>query len=459
MEPRIAYATAADGTHIAYAVSGSGPVLISVPAPPDNHVQLEWGDPERRRSIEHLSHYRTLVRFDGRGTGLSDRDIAGFSLEARVSDLEAVVAKLGAEKVSLLAGGHGNQTAIAYAAAHPERVERLVAVNPFVRGKDFMPLERLNLWREMLKADFRMFTDALSAETYGWGRAEGPRYAAFFRQCVTAETAIRIYDAMLGVDLQPHLEQIRCPVLVIRTESSGWAPEAAVRRFVASMPDARLALVGGSPVEGATDEMVGKMGEFFGEDWSEAPADATPAPAAASAQPEFRTILFTDVEGHTALVQRLGDAASRDVLREHERLTRSALQQHGGTELKTMGDGFMASFGSAQRAIDCAVTLQRALTDLNRDSAAGDPRWESLRVRVGVNAGEPIAEDGDLFGAAVITASRIASSAAGGEILVSNVVRELVAGKGYLFSDRGLQQFKGLDEPVRVWEVAWREAH
>ncbi len=456
MEPRIAYATAADGTHIAYAVSGDGPFLISVPAPPDNHVQLEWQDPERRRSIEHLSRYRTLVRFDGRGTGLSDREIAGFSLEARVSDLEAVVARLGAERVSLLAGGHGNQTAIAYAAKHPERVERLIAANPFVRGKDFMPLERLNLWREVLKADFRMFTDALSAETYGWGRAEGPRYAAFFRECVTAETAITIYDAMLGVDLEPHLGRVQCPVLVIRTATSGWAPEGAVRRFVASLPDGRLAVTGGNPVEGVTDEMVRQIGEFFGEDWSEAPAAATPT--ASAAEPEFRTILFTDIEGHTALVQRLGDVASRDVLREHERLTRAALQQHAGTELKTMGDGFMASFGSAQRAIECAVTLQRALADLNRDSVAGDPRWENLRVRVGVNAGEPIAEDGDLFGAAVITASRIASSAAGGEILVSNVVRELVAGKGFLFSDRGQQQFKGLDEPVRVWEVAWREA-
>ena len=455
MEPRIAYATAADGTHIAYAVSGDGPFLISVPAPPDNHVQLEWHDPERRRSIEHLSRYRTLVRFDGRGTGLSDRDIAEFSVEARVSDLEAVVARLGAARVSLLAGGHGNQTAVAYAAANPGRVERLIAVNPFVRGRDFMPLERLNLWRDMLKADFRMFTDALSAETYGWGRAEGPRYAAFFRECVTAETAIRIYDAMLGVDLEPYLPRVECPVLVVRTAATMWAPEATVRRFVASLPDGRLAVTGGNPVEGVTDETVRQIGQFFGEDWSEAPPAATPT--ASAAEPEVRTILFTDIEGHTALVQRLGDSASRDILREHERLTRAALQQHGGTELKTMGDGFMASFGSAQRAIECAVTLQRALADLNRGSAAGDPRWESLRVRVGVNAGEPIAEDGDLFGAAVITASRIASSAAGGEILVSNVVRELVAGKGLLFSDRGSHQFKGLDEPVRVWEVAWRE--
>ena len=142
----------------------------------------------------------------------------------------------------------------------------------------------------------------------------------------------------------------------------------------------------------------------------------------------------------------------RQVLREHERITREALANHGGSEVKSMGDGFMASFGSAQRALACAIALQAAMS--HEESAVRDA---GLRVRVGINAGEPIAEDDDLFGASVITAARIAAKAEGGQVLVANVVRELVAGKGFLFSDTGEHVLKGMEDPVRVWELRWRD--
>ncbi len=162
------------------------------------------------------------------------------------------------------------------------------------------------------------------------------------------------------------------------------------------------------------------------------------------------TILFTDIEGSTALTQQLGDARARELFREHERITREALAAHGGSEVKTMGDGFMVSFGSAAGALDCAIAIQRAL-------AAGE-----VKVRIGLNAGEPIAEAdpdgrGDLFGTSVILAARIAAQASGGEILASNVVRELVAGRGFLFSDRGERVLRGFEDPVTVYEVSWRE--
>ena len=177
-------------------------------------------------------------------------------------------------------------------------------------------------------------------------------------------------------------------------------------------------------------------------------ADLESRSAATGEEPGvFRTLLFTDLEGHTAMMSRLGDAKGREVLREHERITREALAAHGGQEIKTMGDGFMASFGSAQRALDCAVALQRAVAE----GIGG----EALRIRAGINAGEPIAEDDDLFGSSVIAAARIAGKASGGQVLVSDVVRQLVAGKGFLFSDAGIQELKGLEEPVRLWELRW----
>jgi len=165
----------------------------------------------------------------------------------------------------------------------------------------------------------------------------------------------------------------------------------------------------------------------------------------------LRTILFTDVEEHTSMMHRLGDERGRALLREHERLTREALVEHGGSEVKTMGDGFMVSFNSAQRALDCAIALQQSLATHNQASD------ETIRVRIGINAGEPISEDGDLFGASVIAAARIAAKAKGGEILTANVVRELVAGKGFLFADRGLMELRGFDDPVRIFELNWLE--
>jgi class 3 adenylate cyclase len=448
MEPRIQYATTSDGVHIALAISGEGPTLVSVPSPPENHVELEWQEPSRRNSIEHLSRYRRLVRFDGRGTGLSDRNVDDFSLEARLRDMESVIERLDVPRFALISGGHGNQLTVEYAARHPDRVTHLIAVNPFARGDEFMSKDQLDLWTHLLRANFQMFTDALGAQTFGWGNEEGARFGEFFRACVEPEAAGHIYTEMVGVDLTATLSRVACPVLVMRTQTMGFGSEAAVRHFSAALRDARLVVLGGRVVEGATPEMIVRTGEFFGEDWSEAPE--IEQPNRPHAEPTFRTVLFTDIEAHTAMMQRLGDTAGRDVLRTYERLTRDLLQRHGGTEVKALGDGFMASFRSSQRALDCAVGLQRAVAV----GVTGLPA--DLLIRVGVNAGEPIEEDGDLFGSAVIAAARIVPLAVGGEILVSNVVRELVAGKGHLFADRGQHDLRGFEEPVRLWELKWR---
>ncbi len=167
---------------------------------------------------------------------------------------------------------------------------------------------------------------------------------------------------------------------------------------------------------------------------------------------DIHTILFTDVEGSTALTQRLGDAKAREVLREHERMVREALKSHGGFEVKTMGDGFMTSFSSATKALECAIAMQRAFAERNESAE------EPIKVRIGLNAGEPIAEDEDLFGTAVILAARIAAKAEGGEILTSDTVRGLVAGKKFLFSDRGETAMRGFEDPVKLYELSWRES-
>jgi class 3 adenylate cyclase len=211
------------------------------------------------------------------------------------------------------------------------------------------------------------------------------------------------------------------------------------RDLMTGLHDARLVSVRTS------DERVRVTEEFLGG-MPSAPI-APPIPAAVSGA--FRTIVFTDLEGHTEMMQRLGDERGRDVLRAYERLTRDALRAHGGTELKALGDGFMASFPSATRALQFAAALQGAVGA--HAQAGGEP----LRIRVGVNAGEPIAEDNDLFGTAVILAARVAAEAAGGQVLVADVVRQLVAGKGLIFAEHGAPVLAGFTEPVRIWEFLW----
>ena len=176
--------------------------------------------------------------------------------------------------------------------------------------------------------------------------------------------------------------------------------------------------------------------------------DTVRRPGSAHTGSIFALLEYLHDVGFDHVQRPLGmDERGREVLREHERITREVLKTHGGTEVKTMGDGFMASFGSVTKAVECAVALQRAFAERE-----GEP----LNVRVGLNAGEPIEEDGDLFGATVILASRIAAKADGGEILVADTVRGLCSGKGFLFADRGEFVAKGFEEPVRVYEVSWR---
>ena len=246
------------------------------------------------------------------------------------------------------------------------------------------------------------------------------------------------------MDVGDLLTEVSQPTLVMRNDPF-FVPARLCQRVAAKIPGAQF-----RQYSDPTYEQQAELIRAFAAQSSPPPAQEAPG-----ASP-FRTVLFTDIEGSTAMTQRLGDAKAREVLREHERITRECLREHGGSEVKTMGDGFMASFGSAVKALECAVALQRGMEQGTWNMG------ERVRVRIGLNAGEPIAEDdpdgrGDLFGTAVIRAARIAALAQGGEILAANVVRELAEGKGFLFGDRGEVALRGFEDPVRLYEVRWRE--
>ena len=448
--PRVQYATTNDDASIAFSIFGAGPTLVDMPSlGPFSHLQLEWQLPQIRRWYEELAKRWTVVRYDLRGSGLSDRHISEFSLEAALFDLEAVVERAGLERFILRAGHISGPVAIAYAVRHPDRVSHLVLWCSYARGADFYSSPQIQGLRELRRMDWGIYTETVSHAFLGWSEGEeARRFAALIRESLMPEAAEAIWLGVAQLDVAKLLPQVTTRTLVLHRRGLQWLDVDVARSLAARIPEARLVVLEGSslaPYLGDMDSVVAAMESFLGGDKPTRSEDRRDYAAS------VRTVLFTDLVGHTEMMQRLGDAKGREVLREHERITREVLKAHGGTEVKTMGDGFMASFGSVTRAVECAVALQKAFAQ--HTEIAPEP----LSVRVGLNAGEPIEEDGDLFGATVILASRIAAKAGGGEILVANAVRELCTGKGFLFSDRGEFVAKGFEEPVRVYEVRWRE--
>jgi class 3 adenylate cyclase len=440
-QPHVQYVTTLDGVRIAYATfgTGGGVPLVVLRSPIMSHVEAEWRRPPMMNVLEALARRRLVVRLDFRGGGLSDRNVADRSVAARVIDLEAVVDRLGLDRFAIYAERAAGLATFAYAVRHAERISHLVLTDAWVRGSGDWDTPRMKALYTLAEADWPLHTEVLGLMNLGWSDA-ARGMAAFMRECLSRDDFLANLRADWGVDLAPLLPQIGTPALVSSMVLAAHVtrPDLA-RQLVSGLRNARLVSIR------RFDAVAAAIEDFLADAPAPPVAPAIP-PAVASA---FRTILFTDLEAHTAMMQRLGDERGRAVLREHERLTRAALRAHGGTEIKTMGDAFVVSFTSATKALECAVALQRAFAQ--HAEAGGEP----LRVRVGVNAGEPIAENDDLFGAAVIIASRLADEANSGQIVVADVVRQLVAGKDFLFSDRGESTLKGIQAPVRTWELLW----
>jgi class 3 adenylate cyclase len=394
--------------------------------------------------LRRLQEIRRVVIYDARGTGLSQHDVPVGPNESGL-DIEAVIAATGGP-AALWASFVWAPNALRLAARRPDLIERLIVFEGFARLLDVYPREAVRTLADLAEANW-----PLAAQTFGdisTRRAEpeaGMQFGQLYRDSVSGQNVAKIFRTFAEADDDTHevLESIEVPTLVLHRRNDQNVPIEYGREIASAVPDARLVPLDGevsSWATGDTEPILRAVIPFLGAE-KQVPSHG------ALAAPPVRAVLFTDLVGHTEMMSRLGDDRGRAVLREHERITREVLKTHGGTEIKTMGDGFMASFSSVARAVECAIALQRAFA-----AREGEP----LSVRVGLNAGEPIEEDGDLFGATVILASRIAAKAEGGEILVADTVRGLCSGKGYLFSDRGEFVAKGFEDPVRVYEVRWR---
>ncbi|UCH86087.1 MAG: alpha/beta fold hydrolase [Dehalococcoidia bacterium] len=449
MEPRIQYAQTTDGVSIAFSTLGEGMPWLQTPVAPCGVLQVEWQVPEFRSWYERLARKRMLVQYDCRGTGLSERGVADYSLDAMVWDLEAVADCLKLPSFALWGSVNFGPVAIAYAARHPERVSQLMLWCTYARGSDFFTPQAETM-TALVEKDWRLYTEALCHYFLGFSTGETTsRLAALIRKGVTPEEWQAAYRSAAKFDVEALLAEVKAPTLVLHRRQLPWLSVDVGTDLASRIPGAQLAVLEGAAGGYAVEDwqaVLAAVDDFLGEG-EEVAAEAKPL-----ASEDVHTILFTDMEGSTTLTQRLGDARAQDVLRTHNTIVRDALKAHSGSEIKHTGDGIMASFTSASRALECAIDIQRALAQHNE----ADPDTP-IRVRIGLNAGEPVAEEEDLFGTAVQLAARIAAKAEGEEILVSDTLRGLVAGKGFLFSDRGDVALRGFEDPVRLFEVRWRE--
>jgi class 3 adenylate cyclase/pimeloyl-ACP methyl ester carboxylesterase len=443
MQQRVQFCKTSDGVQIAFAVVGQGYPLLLVPGWV-SHLEMDLERPaaDGKTLFAELAEHFTVIRYDKRGTGLSDRNVTDFGLEARLRDIEAVIDRLGITRYAVRGISEGGPVAIGHAVRHPERVSHLVLQGTYAHlGHSPTSDALVNL----IAAEWGLgSTTMTSIFMPGAPKDIQDFFVRYQRQAATRASAAEMLRANIETDVRDVLPQVQAPTLVIHSETDKAVPFEHARQLAAQIPDARLARYHGdhAPI-GAYAEIDQMIIEFVRPEPEEAPAGAEAARPGG-----MLTLMFTDIEASTAMTQRLGDAGAQEVLRGHNDVIRGALRENGGAEIKHTGDGIMASFTTASAALTCAASIQRAFAERNER----EPQ-SKVRVRIGLNAGEPVAEDGDLFGTAVQVAARICARAEPGQVLAANVVRELAAGKGFLFADHGDVVLRGFEDPVRLYEV------
>ena len=335
MEPAIQFAQTPDGVSIAFSTLGEGEPLVYMPTMLFSHLQLEWQNPDWRRWQERLARKRKVVRYDGRGSGLSERNVTRFSLDALMLDLEAVVDRLGLGTTALYGPVYSGPVATAYAARHPEQVSHLILFGSSARGSDFFEPSRVQALEALRDKDWELYTETVAHLALGWSAGEpARRAAAYMRECVAPEAWQALFDALGKFDVTALLSEVRSPTLVLHRRQVAWPSEDAARGLASRIPDARLALLEGesiAPFVGDMEAAARAIDEFLGEG-----EETTAEPLSAG---DIHTILFTDMESSTALTQRLGDAQAQELVRAHNAIVRDALRAHGGSEIKHTGDG------------------------------------------------------------------------------------------------------------------------
>jgi class 3 adenylate cyclase len=445
VEPPETRYTQAGDVNIAYQVVGEGPLdLVFIPSL-THHIELVWENPVQAQFFRRLASLGRLLLFDKRGSGMSDR-VDGATLEERMDDIRAVMDAAGSERAVLCGLGEGGPLCALFAATYPERTTALVLIHTgarMVRSPDLPWLPtRAEREREIAEAVRGWADPEVVAERFAQGSPSATDeqrrgFARVMRFSVSPGSAAAYLRMNLDVDIREVLPLIRVPTLVIqRTELTGLDPRNG-RYLAEHIPRARLVELPGrdfAPQLGDTDRLFAELEGFVlevveGEGWE--------------AEPDriLATVLLTDIVGSTERAATLGDRAWRELLQKHHETVRSQLARFRGQEMDTAGDGFFATFDGPARAIRCALATRDGVRELDLD------------VRAGLHTGECELVDGKAGGIAVHIGARVAALAKPGEVLVSSTVKDLVAGSGIAFEDRGEHQLKGISEPWHLFTV------
>jgi class 3 adenylate cyclase len=444
--PETRYATSGD-VSIAYQVAGNGPFDVVYTPPFVSHVELAWEIPSLAAFFRRLASFCRLIRFDKRGTGMSDRVGSLPTLETRMDDVRAVMDAVGSEQAALFGVSEGGPMSILFAATYPERAWALVLEGSYARM----------LWAPDYPWGIREeeFEREIEEDTQGWGtpghslaiaRALAPSaaredlegLAKMLRQGVSPG-ARRDLDLMAReTDVRHALSAIRIPTLVLNRAEEHPFTIASSRHLAEHILGARHVELPGRDhalFVGDTERLAGEIEAFLIDAWAERPDQAEPATILA-------TVLFTDIVGSTEKMAELGDRRWRELLQEHHGLVRRELSRYRGVEMDTAGDGFFARFDGPARAIQCALAITSAVQPLG------------IRVRAGLHTGECEVADDKVAGIAVSIGARVAAAAEADEVLVSSTVKDLVAGSGLAFEDRGVRELKGVPGEWRLYSLA-----
>jgi pimeloyl-ACP methyl ester carboxylesterase/class 3 adenylate cyclase len=429
MLPETRYAKSRD-VHIAYQVFGDGPVNLVLAPPFVSNIENYWDEPDFSRWLLRLASYARIVMLDKRGTGMSDRVTELPGLDERMDDIRAVLDAAGMDQAALLGISEGGPLTALFAATYPDRCRALVLYGTFARFASWLPTpEALAAYLDYID---QAWGSGGSLPMFAPSRQHDPAFqrwwGRFERLGASPAAAIALMRMNSQIDISGILATIRVPTLVIHRTDDVTIDVEGGRYLAEHIPGARYVELPG------TDHIpfVDLIGEFLTGSRTPVAADTVLA-----------TVLFTDIVGSTEKAVSLGDRRWRDLLDNHHAIIRRNLQRFRGREIDTAGDGFLATFDGPARGVRCACAI------------ADDIRSLGIDVRAGLHTGECEIMDDKVGGIAVHIGARVAALAGPGEVLVSSTVKDLVAGTGLRFGDRGSQSLKGVPHRWRIFAAQW----
>ena len=438
MRPITRYVRSGD-VSIAYQVFGEGPFDVVLLLPWGSHVELAWDVPNYRGLFERLASFARVISFDKRGVGLSDKSAGYSSPETRMDDIRAVMDAVGSERAALLGWSEGVKLSLLFTATYPDRAWALVACGGTagrrkLQDEDMlreMADERVGRERDPEGAAFAEMRDGSPNATDEELRA----LARMHRYALSPGDEFTYGRMSLQVHVRHVLSAIAVPTLVLQNAGDNWVPVERGRELADLIPGSTYVEVpirGHIPAAADMEAFLEPIESFLRESWED---------AAAGSEPErvLATVLFTDIVDSTAHMANAGDRAWRELLERHHAIVRNQLTRSRGREVDTAGDGFFASFDGPARAVRCAKAIVDGVRELGLD------------VRSGLHTGECELVDGKISGIAVHTGARVAAHAGAGEVLVSSTVKDLVAGSGLEFVDRGVHELKGIPGEWRLY--------